>query len=67
MELRRGHIIIQYKIISWIAPHIITDIIMIRIHSMLVMAERWSKNQNQPNQHIRDQRKDQLNLTITDQ
>ena len=66
MELRRGRIIMQYKIISWIAPHIITDIIMIHIHSMLEVVERWSKNQNQPNQHTKDQRKGQLNLTIID-
>ena len=67
MELRRGHIIMQYKIILWIVPHIITDIIMIRIHSMLVMVERWLKNQNQPNQHTKDQRKGQRNPIITDQ
>ena len=40
---------------------------MIRIHSMLVMVARWSKNQNQPNQHTKDQRKGQLNPTTTDQ
>ena len=67
MELPKGHIIMQYKIILWTVPHIITDIIMIRIHSMLVMVERWLKNQNQPSQHTRDQPKGQPNPTITDQ
>ena len=55
----------QYKTILWTAPHIITDIIMIRILSMLVMVERWSKNQNQRNQPI-DRLKDQASRITID-